>query len=144
MWTIRTFSVTYTEFSCTLDLRDQTSFSFWRYLWSIPTSCNSQGCERFSDAEAIQIPLQVPPAVSLTGAVNGTTAIIMLTISQPTDLHDLQCTLRHWQTRQLHFNQCLLTCRIPCDKQETYEYKMSNSIGSIAQPVIQSVLPIHR
>ncbi|XP_065883725.1 uncharacterized protein [Dysidea avara] len=127
----------------TLDLSGQTSFSF---CLAQVQACNDRGCGRFSDIEVIQVPLQAPPPVSLTGAVNGTTAIIMFTISQPTDLNDLRYTLRRRQTRPMTtsfqniatnvaYNFTNLLRDEGPNAQETYEYEMilSNTIGN-SQP----------
>ena len=138
---IQTDSVT--GLSHTLDLSDQTLFSF---CIAQVQACNSQGCGRFSDIKTIQVPLQAPPAVSLTGAVNGTTVIIMFTISQPTDLNDLRYTLHRRQTQPATTPFQPILIDVPYNftnvirdegpnEQETYEYEMIliNTIGS-SQP----------
>ena len=127
-----------------LNLSDQTSFSFCVVQVQ---ACNDRGCGRLSDIETVHVPLQPPPSASLTGAVNGTTAIIMFTISQPTDFNDLQYTLRRRQTHpnpSMSFQNIATNVRynftnLVMDEEpnaiESYEYQMilHNSIGS-SQP----------
>jgi len=126
-----------------LDLSGQTSFNL---CLTQVQACNDQGCGRFSDVETVHVPLQPPPSASLTGAVNGTTAIIMFMISQPTDFNDLQYTLHRRQTHpnatsfqdiatNVLYNSTNLVRDEEPGAQETYEYQMilTNSIGS-SQP----------
>jgi len=129
-----------TTSSLTLDLTNQTSFSV---CVAQVQACNDQGCGRFSDIETIRVPLQVPPSVTLIGAVNGNTAIIMFSISQPTDFNDLQFTLRRQQIQptttsfqviasNVHYNFTNLFMDEELNAQATYEYQMilHNSIGN--------------
>ena len=78
-----------------LNINDPTSFT---YCLGQVQACNDQGCGRVSDSVSVLIPLQPPPAVSITGAVNGTTVLIMFSIAEPTDLGDLHYTLYRCRT----------------------------------------------
>ena len=76
--------------SHTLTVNDPSSFT---YCLGQVQACNDRGCGSISDNVAVLIPLQPPPAMSITGAVNGTTVLIMFSIAEPTDLDDLRYTL---------------------------------------------------
>ena len=89
---------------------------------------------------SVLIPLQPPPAVSITGADNGTTVLIMFSIAEPTDFDDLHYTLYRRNSTMMfmpiyddiQYNYTnVLTDNKP-DKQEIYEYQMElhNSVGT--------------
>ena len=123
-----------------LNISDPTSFT---YCLGQVQACNNQGCGRVSDSVSVLIPLQPPPAVSITGAVNGTTVLIMFSIAEPTDLDDLRYTLYRRRTNpnptmtftpifenvSYNFNN-VLTDNEP-GEQETYLYQLEllNSMG---------------
>ena len=129
--------------SYTLNVAGQTSYA---YCLGQVQACNDVGCGRLSDNVAVLVPLQPPPAVSITGAVNGTTVLIMFSISEPTDLADLHYTLSRRQISpnpetgfttimndvQYNFNNVLEDDEP--GEQETYEYQLQlrNSMGTSA------------
>lgn len=123
-----------------LDVTGQTSFT---YCLGQVQACNEQGCGSFSDNMAVQVPLQSPPAVYITGAVNGTTVLIMFIIVEPTDLNDLNYTLYRQQTHpnstmsvpifdNLSYNFSNVLTDSGPSANETYQYQMvlHNSIGN--------------
>ena len=106
-------------------------------------ACNAQGCGRLSDNVVVLVPLQPPPAVSITGAVNGTTVLIMFSISEPTDLADLRYTLSRRQISPNEIEFMIMINNVQYDfsnvlqddepgEQETYEYQLQlrNSMGT--------------
>ena len=124
-----------------LNINDPSSFT---YCLGQVQACNDQGCGQVSDNVAVLIPLQPPPEVSITGAVNGTTVLIMFSIAEPTDLDDLSYTLYRrrinpnptmtfmpiLENESYNFNNVLFD-NDP-GEQETYEYQMElhNSRGT--------------
>ena len=124
----------------TLNVADQTSYA---YCLGQVQACNAQSCGRLSDNVVKLVPLRPPPTVSITGAVNGTTVLIMFFISEPTDLADLRYTLSRRQISpnetelmiimnnvQYNFNNVLQDDEP--GEQETYEYqlRLRNSMGT--------------
>ena len=127
--------------SYTLSVNNINSFS---YCVGQVQVCNTQGCSRISDSMSVLIPLQLPPAVSITGAVNGTTVVIMFSIAEPTNLDDLRYTLYRRRTspnptisfipisNNVSYNFInVLTDNDP-GEQESYEYQMElhNNVGT--------------
>ena len=123
--------------SYTLNVNNSNSFS---YCVGQVQACNDQGCGGLSDTATVLIPLQPPPAVSITGADNGTNVLIMFSIAEPTDFDDLHYTLYRrnstmmfmpiYSDVQYNFTN-VLTDNKPVE-QETYEYQMElhNSVGT--------------
>ena len=119
--------------SYALNVADQTSFSFC--LGQVQ-ACNARGCGRFSDNQAVTVPLQRPPRPSITGAVNGTTVLIMVIITEPTDINDLRYTL--YRTRRKPNDEGTFTAIVSDmpytlgtvltddspGEEETYEYQL--------------------
>ena len=123
--------------SYTLNVNNSNPFS---YCVGQVQACNDQGCGGLSDSVSVLIPLQPPPAVSITGADNGTTVLIMFSIAEPTDFDDLHYTLYRRNSTMMfmpiyddiQYNYTnVLTDNKP-DKQEIYEYQMElhNSVGT--------------
>ena len=127
--------------SYALNVSNINSFS---YCVGQVQACNDQGCGGLSDSVSVLVPLQPPPAVSITGTVNGTTVLIMFNIPEPTDLDDLHYTLYRRRTspnptvmfvpifNNVSYNYTnVLTDNDPGD-QETYEYQMElhNGVGT--------------
>ena len=127
--------------SYALNVTNQTSFS---YCLGQVQACNAQGCGRFSDNQAVTVPLQRPPRPSITGAVNGTTVLIMVIITEPTDINDLRYTLYRTQRRPndedtftaIVSNMSYTLGTVLTDdgpgEEETYEYQLElhNSEGT--------------
>ena len=124
--------------SYTLNVNDINSFS---YCVGQVQACNDQGCGELSDSVSILIPLQRPPAPLIAGIVNGTTVLIMFSISEPTDLDDLRYTLYRrnstmtssmpiFNNEYYNFTN-VLTDNDP-GEQVSYEYQMElhNSVGT--------------
>ena len=76
--------------SYALNVNNVNSFS---YCVGQVQACNDQGCGAISDSASVLIPLKPPPAPFITGTVNGTTVLIMFSISEPTNLDDLRYSL---------------------------------------------------
>ena len=132
---------TTSQTSYTLNVNNSSSFS---YCVGQVQACNDQGCGGLSDSVTVLIPLQPPPAVSITGSFNGTTVLIMFSIAEPTNLEDLSYTLFRRRTspnptiiflpifNNVSYNYTnVLTDNDP-GEQETYEYQMElhNSVGT--------------
>ena len=132
---------TTSQTSYTLNVNNLSSFS---YCVGQVRACNGQGCGGLSDSVSVLIPLQPPPAVSITGSFNGTTVLIMFSIAEPTNLEDLSYTLFRRRTspnptiiflpifNNVSYNYTnVLTDNDP-GEQETYEYQMElhNSVGT--------------
>ena len=127
--------------SYALNVNNSNAFS---YCVGQVQACNDQGCGELSDSVSVLIPLQPPPAVFITGAVYGTTVLIVFNIAEPTNLDDLRYTLYRRKispnpttTFIPIFNNVLynftnvLTDSDP-GEQESYEYQMElhNSVGT--------------
>lgn len=136
--------------SYTINVVNQSLFS---YCLGQVQACNDQGCGRFSDGIAVLVPLGPPPDVSITGAVNGTTVLIMFRIAEPTDLDDLRYTLYRRRVtdqddsapfvaiRNASYNFDNVLIDTEPGAEETYEYQMElhNSIGSSSRSNTESV-----
>ena len=127
--------------SYALNVNNIDSFS---YCVGQVQACNDQGCGELSDSVSVLIPLQLPPASSITASFNGTTVLIMFNIAEPTNLEDLYYTLYRRRTspnptitfipifNRVSYNFTnVLTDNDP-GAQETYEYQMElhNSVGT--------------
>ena len=133
--------VSTSQTSYALNIGGLTSFT---YCLGQVQACNDQGCGPLSDETSIPIPLQPPPTVSIAGAVNGTTVLIMFSIADPTDLDDLRYTLYRrrvnpsptttfmpiYDNQSYEFNNVLRDDEP--GEQETYEYQLElhNSMGT--------------